>query len=86
MTEPEDERAIDRIDRKLGMAWSRTGGTIAALIGIAMLLAGLSGDGLLDRWPLLLGAALMLAIARLAFRSRQGLSDLLDEGPSRRRD
>ena len=81
----EPERTIDKLDRRLGRAWSRVGGAIFLVMGVAMLVSGLSGGGLLDRWPLLVGAAVLFALARLAFTSRRGLTDLLDEGPGQRR-
>jgi len=81
--EPPPEHPIDRIDRRLGMAWSRIGGSLFLAIGVAMLVSGLSGEGLPDRWPLLVGSLVLFGLARLAFTSRRGLADLLDDGPGR---
>ena len=77
------ERRFDKVDRKLGILWSRIGGTAFLLMGIAMLVSALSGERLLDRWPVLLGSAVVLFLARLCFTSRRSLSDLLDEGRGR---
>ncbi|MXO59233.1 hypothetical protein GRI89_06735 [Altererythrobacter salegens] len=85
MTEPAKERRIDRIDRKLGRAWSRLGGVVFVVLGLAMLAEAFGGEGLPDRWPLLLGAATMLVLARLCFRSRSPMSDLLTDGPTGRK-
>lgn len=85
MNDPDNERVIDRIDRKLGRAWSRIGGTLFALIGLAMLASALGSGDIAGHWPLLLGAAVVFLLARLAFRSRLGLSELLDDGPPGRK-
>ena len=76
------ERPVDRFDRKLGMAWSRVGGTICALIGGAMALSALSADDIPAHWPLFLGAAVFFILARSCFRSQTPISDLLTDGPA----
>jgi hypothetical protein len=85
VNDPDNERLVNRIDRKLGMAWSRIGGTLFVLIGLAMLASALGSGDITDHWPLLLGTAVLFALARLAFRSRLGLSELLDDGPPGRK-
>ncbi|QUL38428.1 hypothetical protein [Erythrobacter sp. JK5] len=85
MTDHEDDNAFDRIDRRIGMAWSRLGGAVFGMMGLlALRSAFLSGD---TTSQLIIGAAALalLWLAYTCFKSRTGILDLLgDNGPGRK--
>ena len=77
---------LDRLDRKLGRLWARMCGTIATVAGIGALLSLLAVEdfSLATYWPVLGFAALLLGLARICFRSKEGLLDQLSEWPNDR--
>lgn len=86
------EPVFDRIDRKLGTMFARFCGAIAALGGAAAAWSVLTLEdfSLATYWPVLGFSVLMLFIARVCFRTRPSLLNLLSEPPGddppRRRD
>ncbi len=80
-----EENGFDRLDRKIGMAWSRMCGVLLGILGLFALISGLNGDNLLDNWPLFVAALVLFVLARLCFPSREGMLDLLSDTARRRK-
>lgn len=76
-------RRIDALDRRLGRAYSRMGGWLFLALGITVLVTAAPHvqDDPLGYWPVPLFAGAFFLLARYCFKSRQRLSDQLDEGP-----
>lgn len=87
MSERRNENAFDRLDRKVGMAWSRFWGTVLAIASATITINALSNDNftLFDFWPILLIAAGLAAASRACFKSDESMLSLLsDVGSSKR--
>lgn len=76
-----DENGFDRLDRKIGMAYSRVGAWI--FMGIAFLVAwntfGAPDFSVVTHWPALAFMAVLLWLARVCYRSREGMLSLLSD-------
>ncbi|MEZ5744524.1 MAG: hypothetical protein R3D89_12585 [Sphingomonadaceae bacterium] len=86
MADDSTETGFERLDRKVGMAWSRFWGMV--LIGVALVIAGsvVADDqfAVSSHWPGLAFAAFLLLLARLCYRSREGMLDLMSGTQSSR--
>lgn len=79
-----NERSPRRND---GVTWSRIGGILLCLIGLAALYGAYRRDDFSfeTHWPVLGFAAFMLILGWICFRSRLGVSELLADEHSNKR-
>lgn len=81
MSKHASEDGFQCLDRKVGTAWSRFWGWSFMVAAIATFMAALNDENfsLSGHWPMLALAALLGGAARLCFRSKEGMLDILSD-------
>jgi len=77
----QSENGFDRLDRRFGMLWSRTLGTILGLIGAVVFSRSVRAEdfSLSGYWPAFVLCAVLWTIAFFCWRSRESMLSMLSD-------